>query len=101
MLMCDYNITIIELHSIYFSGVYNFIHLKTRLDLIEPELTIRSDFGLTMIQCATSCAEDLRCVSLSYSRTTQSCKLFDVIYDSDENGNVDYWIVTNGSSRWG
>ncbi|XP_078312511.1 A disintegrin and metalloproteinase with thrombospondin motifs 9-like [Crassostrea virginica] len=81
-------------------GVYNFIHLKTRLDLIEPELTIRSEFGLTMIQCATSCAEDLRCVSLSYSRTTQSCKLFDVIYDSDENGNVDYWIVTNGSSRW-
>ncbi|XP_078312928.1 A disintegrin and metalloproteinase with thrombospondin motifs 9-like [Crassostrea virginica] len=81
-------------------GVYHFKLLKTRLDLIENELAIRSDFGLTLNQCITSCTEGLRCVSLSYNRTTKSCRHFDVIYDSDEYGNDDYWIVTNGSTRW-
>ncbi|XP_078312791.1 A disintegrin and metalloproteinase with thrombospondin motifs 9-like, partial [Crassostrea virginica] len=35
-----------------------------------------------------------------YDKTTGSCKLFSVLFDSDESGNIDYWILNQESTRW-
>ena len=33
--------------------------------------------------------------------TFWSCKLFNVVFDIDESGNIDYWILNRESTRWG
>uniref|UniRef100_A0A8W8M7C3 Apple domain-containing protein n=1 Tax=Magallana gigas TaxID=29159 RepID=A0A8W8M7C3_MAGGI len=52
--------------------------------------------------CASKCIQEPYCVSLLYNMANESCDLFNVIYDSDDRGEVDYyWVLQAGGSRWG
>lgn len=53
-------------------------------------------------KCASKCTQEPDCVSLLYNMADDSCHLFNVIYDSDDSGEVDnYWVLENRGSRWG
>uniref|UniRef100_A0A8W8LZU4 Apple domain-containing protein n=1 Tax=Magallana gigas TaxID=29159 RepID=A0A8W8LZU4_MAGGI len=51
--------------------------------------------------CASKCSQEPDCVSLLYNMANGSCDLFNVIYDSDDRGDVDYyWVLEDRGSRW-
>ncbi|XP_078312792.1 A disintegrin and metalloproteinase with thrombospondin motifs 9-like [Crassostrea virginica] len=63
-------------------------------------MTIWSGNSSDLMRCGVECAKEQYCVSLLYDKTTGSCKLFSVVFDSDESGNIDYWILNQESTRW-
>lgn len=73
----------------------------TRPDLIELPMALWSGFLSSFSECCIRCSQEPSCLSLLYNRGTQSCHTFNVIYDSDDNGSIDYyWVLGNRSSRW-
>lgn len=75
---------------------------RTRLDLVEPSLSIWSGPRFGIFQCSFTCRQEPQCVSLLFNKTTKLCKLFNVIYDGDESGNVEnYYIISGKSKRFG
>ncbi|XP_052676364.1 A disintegrin and metalloproteinase with thrombospondin motifs 9-like [Crassostrea angulata] len=73
----------------------------TRIDLLEPSMAIWSGYFSHRSKCASKCTQEPDCVSLLYNMADESCHLFNVIYDSDDSGEVDnYWVLENRGSRW-
>ena len=85
----------------FLSVSLGFRLIKTKLDFVEPAMTIWSGNSSDLMRCGVECAKEQYCVSLLYDKTTGSCKLFSVVFDSDESGNIDYWILNQESTRWG
>ena len=85
----------------FLSVSLGFRLIKTKLDFVEPAMTIWSGNSSDLMRCGVECAKEQYCVSLLYDKTTGSCKLFSVLFDSDESGNIDYWILNQESTRWG
>lgn len=51
--------------------------------------------------CASKCTQKPDCVSLLYNMADESCDLFNVIYDSDDRGDIDYyWVLEDRGNRW-
>ncbi|XP_011419542.3 A disintegrin and metalloproteinase with thrombospondin motifs 9 [Magallana gigas] len=74
---------------------------RTRLDLVEPSLSIWSGPIFGIFQCSFTCLQKPQCVSLLFNETTKFCNLFNVIYDGDESGNVEnYYIISGKSTRF-
>lgn len=83
-------------------GNTNAIYLtktRTRLDLVEPSLSIWSGPRFGIFQCSFTCRQEPQCVSLLFNKTTKLCKLFNVIYDGDESGNVENYYIISGKSK--
>uniref|UniRef100_K1PTG3 Apple domain-containing protein n=1 Tax=Magallana gigas TaxID=29159 RepID=K1PTG3_MAGGI len=74
----------------------------TRVDVIEPNMAIWSGHFPRRSYCAAKCTQEPDCVSLLYNMANGSCDLFNVIYDNDDRGDVDYyWVLEDRGSRWG
>ncbi|XP_052680596.1 uncharacterized protein LOC128161359 isoform X2 [Crassostrea angulata] len=73
----------------------------TRIDLIEPSLVIWSGHFPRRSDCTSKCTQEPDCVSLLYNMADESCDLFNVIYDSDARGDIDYyWVLEDRGNRW-
>lgn len=90
---------------IYFNFSPDEIFLRkttTRVDLIEPSMAIWSGHFSRCSDCASKCIQEPDCVSLLYNMANESCDLFNVIYDSDNGGDIDYyWVLEDRGTRWG
>ncbi|XP_052678216.1 uncharacterized protein LOC128159195 [Crassostrea angulata] len=72
----------------------------TRVDLVEPNMAIWSGHYSCLSYCASKCIQEPDCVSLLYNMAKGSCDLFNVIYDSDDRGDVDYyWVLEDRGTR--
>ena len=94
----------LELHAYpvtFFSASFDFRLNKTKFDFLEPAMAIWSGNSSDLMRCNVECAKEQFCVSILYDKTTGSCKLFNVVFDIDESGNIDYWILNRESTRWG
>ncbi|XP_052679861.1 uncharacterized protein LOC128160565 [Crassostrea angulata] len=73
----------------------------TRIDLIELSMAIWSGHFPRRSDCTSKCTQEPDCVSLLYNMADGSCDLFNVIYDSDDRGDVDYyWVLEDRGTRW-
>eukprot|EP00105_Crassostrea_gigas_P014645 XP_011431372.1 PREDICTED: uncharacterized protein LOC105331040 [Crassostrea gigas] len=73
----------------------------TRIDLIELSMAIWSGHFSRRSYCTSKCTREPDCVSLLYNMANGSCDLFNVIYDSDDRGDADYyWVLENRGTRW-
>lgn len=85
-----------------FPDILSLKKTASRPDLIELSMAIWSGFLSRFSECYMKCAQEPSCLSLLYNRAFQSCHIFNIIYDSDGNGSIDYyWVLDNRSSRWG
>ncbi|XP_052680904.1 uncharacterized protein LOC128161629 [Crassostrea angulata] len=74
---------------------------STRTDLIELSMAIWSGHFPLRSYCASKCTQEPDCVSLLYNMANGSCDLFNVIYDSDNGGDIDYyWVLEDRGTRW-
>lgn len=76
-------------------------HSTTRYDLIEVSMAIWSGFLPRLMECSSKCSQEPNCLSLVYDKFYASCHLFNVIYESDDNGDINYWVLETRSTRWG
>lgn len=53
------------------------------------------------MECSSKCSQEPNCLSLVYDKFYASCHLFNVIYVSDDNGDINYWVLETRSTRWG